>query len=56
MIKIQIQNKELGYRVLLADGENIKILINNNEAFNETVSSGKQAKITFKFQESIFEE
>lgn len=53
---MDIQNKELGYRIHLEDGENIKVLINDNEVLNLTVSSNKEAKVNFKFQENIIEE
>ena len=51
---VEVQNKEIGYRINMIAGENIKILINDNEAFNETVGESKEGKVNFKFQESIF--
>jgi hypothetical protein len=53
---MEIQNKELGYRIFMEAGENIKILINDNEALNMTVSTGKEAKVNFKFQEALLPE
>ena len=53
---MEIQNKELGYRINLDAAENIKVLINDNEALNITVSAGKEAKVSFKFQEAILTE
>ena len=52
---MEIQNKEVGYRIHLEAGENIKVLINDVESLNLTVSAGKEGKVNFKFQENIIE-
>ena len=52
---MDIQNKELGYKIFLEAGEDISISINGNEVFTQTVSNDKEAKISFKFQEILIE-
>ena len=49
---MQVDNKEIQYNITLDATENIKILINENQAFNETVPVGYKCNITFMYQES----
>lgn len=49
---MEVDNKEIQYNISLEAGEDIKILINNNEAFFETVPAGYKCNITFMYQET----
>ena len=53
---VTIQSRDVGYRILLNEGETIKILVNDIERFSEAVSPGMEGKFSIKFQESRFEE
>ena len=49
---MEVENKEIQYNISLEAGEDIKILINDNQAFSETVPEGYKCNITFMYQES----
>ena len=48
---MDIKNKKLEYFLEMVEGENIKILINDVPAFNETVGTGYISQITFRYHE-----
>ena len=52
---MELKSKDIGYNIELAATENIKILINDNEVFNETVANNFTAKIKLKYFEQVIE-
>ena len=51
-----VQNKGMNYRIQLSENENVKILINDIEVFDESVSMGKEVKVKFDYQENLISE
>ena len=49
---MEVENKEFQYNISLEAGENIKILINDNEVIDETVPANYKANVTYMYQES----
>lgn len=49
---VDINNKRQSYSITLAADDNIKILINDNEVFNETVGTGYISIAQLDYNES----
>jgi len=47
-----IRAKRIGYDVDLVEGDNVKILINDNERFNYTIGVGYLGRLGLNFQET----
>ncbi len=49
---MDINNKQQKYNITLSPGENIKILIDDNEVFNETVGTDYISNVQLNYNES----
>jgi len=49
---MDLEQKRMRYRLSLEAGENVKILINDNEVFNETVGQSFLANVDLTYDET----